>query len=161
MAWVGRDLKDHQIPIPQLPNFTFSRIYMSRFHIITGYLILTALLYWSKAPVCIIPWHESHRDSRCEVLLKFGVDRANSEPKLENSSGRDAWKLPRTQHFQHAGGTITTKDFSEFVTVNTHMPTHEHRLKVIIHPYILSRNRNYVQYHLNSNQWYYYSKVVF
>ena len=44
-------------------------------------------------------------------LLKFGVDRANNKPKLENSSARGPWKLPVTQGFQCADLTITTRDF--------------------------------------------------
>lgn len=44
-------------------------------------------------------------------LLNLGVDRANTKPKLENSSARDARKLPVTQRFQCADRTITTRDF--------------------------------------------------
>lgn len=62
-------------------------------------------------------------------LLKFGADRANNKPKLENSSTRDAWKLPVTQCVQCADFTITARDFilichSEHTHAHTWMQLH-------------------------------------
>jgi len=47
-----------------------------------------------------------------DELLKFSVDRANDQPKLENSSARDARKPPVSQCFQCADLTITARDFT-------------------------------------------------
>lgn len=137
-----------------MPNFIGSRC--------PDFILQQAICSLLPSPSGVKPQHVAFLDLNPTETpdVKFGVYRANKKPKLENSSARDAWRFPVTQCLQCADLTITTRDLivtchsehththTTALQANTSAKKWSAKLKVTIHPYILSCNRNYTRYHL-------------